>query len=139
MVFSQHAITLDPKPEGMHLIGDEIIRKVPEIKNIKVGLAHVFIKHSSAGLTLNENADPAVRTDAMYFLNKMFPPDVHFEHVEEGPVDMPSHLKAMFVGTSVSVPITNGRFNVGTWQDIYLAEFREGTQSRKVVVTVQGE
>lgn len=114
-----------------HLIEDEL-RKLP-----KQGVLHIFIKHSSAGLTINENADPTVRVDFESFLNELIPENHPlYRHVMEGSDDMPAHLKASLLGTSVSVPITNGRLNLGTWQGIYLCEFRNHGGSRKLVLSL---
>ena len=111
-----------------------------EIKNIKTGILHVFIQHTSASLTINENADPAVRTDMESHFNVLVPEDApYYEHTLEGPDDMTSHIKAAILGSSVSVPITNGRLNLGTWQGIYLCEHRNHGGRRKLVVTASGE
>ena len=135
----QKSITLSPKPRGFHLITDEILNSIPELNNIKNGVAHIFIQHTSAGLTINENADPSVRRDFESHFNRMVPEDTSlFEHTLEGPDDMTSHIKSSILGHSVSVPVTNGRFNLGTWQGIYLCEHRNRGGSRKLVVTVIG-
>lgn len=133
----QKSITLSPKSRGFHLITDEIIQKVPELENIKAGVAHIFIQHTSAGLTINENADPSVRRDFESHFNRMVPEDTSlFEHTLEGPDDMTSHIKSSILGHSVSVPVTNGKFNLGTWQGIYLCEHRNRGGARKLVVTI---
>ena len=133
----QKSITLSPKPRGFHLITDEIQQEIPELKEIKAGVAHIFIQHTSAGLTINENADPSVRRDFESHFNRMVPEDTSlFEHTLEGPDDMTSHIKSSILGHSVSVPVTNGRFNLGTWQGIYLCEHRNRGGARKLVVTV---
>jgi len=133
----QKSITLSPKPRGFHLITDEILQEIPELKEIKAGVAHIFIQHTSAGLTINENADPSVRRDFESHFNRMVPEDTSlFEHTLEGPDDMTSHIKSSILGHSVSVPVTNGRFNLGTWQGIYLCEHRNRGGARKLVVTV---
>jgi len=135
----QKSITLSPKPRGFHLITDEILQEIPELKEIKAGVAHIFIQHTSAGLTINENADPSVRRDFESHFNRMVPEDTSlFEHTLEGPDDMTSHIKSSILGHSVSVPVTNGRFNLGTWQGIYLCEHRNRGGARKLVVTVLG-
>ena len=135
----QKTVTLSPKPRGFHLITDEIQQEIPELKEIKAGVAHIFIQHTSAGLTINENADPSVRRDFESHFNRMVPEDTSlFEHTLEGPDDMTSHIKSSILGHSVSVPVTNGRFNLGTWQGIYLCEHRNRGGSRKLVVTVIG-
>jgi len=133
----QKTVTLSPKPRGFHLITDEIQQEIPELKEIKAGVAHIFIQHTSAGLTINENADPSVRRDFESHFNRMVPEDTSlFEHTLEGPDDMTSHIKSSILGHSVSVPVTNGRFNLGTWQGIYLCEHRNRGGARKLVVTV---
>ena len=135
----QKSITLSPKPRGFHLITDEILQEIPELKEIKAGVAHIFIQHTSASLTINENADPSVRRDFESHFNRMVPEDTSlFEHTLEGPDDMTSHIKSSILGHSVSVPVTNGRFNLGTWQGIYLCEHRNRGGARKLVVTVLG-
>lgn len=135
----QKEISLKPKPRGFHLITDEILNQVPELRDINVGIAHIFIKHTSAGLTINENADPAVRRDFARHFNRMVPEDTSlFEHTQEGPDDMTSHIKSSLLGQSISVPVTNGTFNLGTWQGIYLCEHRNHGGSRKICVTILG-
>lgn len=130
----QHEITLKPKERGFHLVTDEILNQIELPEN---GLLQVFIKHTSAGLTINENADPTVRHDFKQFFNDLVPEDYpKFEHTMEGPDDMPAHIKSSLVGSSVSIPITSHQLNLGTWQGIYLCEFRNRGGSRKVVVTV---
>jgi secondary thiamine-phosphate synthase enzyme len=132
---TQIEITLPPFRRGYHLIThliEDQLRKLPE-----KGVLHIFIKHSSAGLTINENADPSVRVDFESFLNELIPENHPlYRHTMEGSDDMPAHLKASLLGTSVSVPITNGRLNLGTWQGIYLCEFRNHGGSRKLVLSL---
>jgi secondary thiamine-phosphate synthase enzyme len=136
----QKEIKLSPKSRGYHIVTDEILREVPEIKDIKKGLAHIFIQHTSAALTLNENADPTVRSDFETHFNRAVPEDTSlYEHTLEGTDDMTSHIKSSLLGSSVTVPITNGSFNLGTWQGIYLCEHRNNGGSRKLVVTLNGE
>jgi len=140
MVSIQKHITLPAKPRGFHLITDEIISHLPELSDISTGIAHVFIQHTSAGLTINENADPSVRRDFETHFNRMVPEDSSmFEHTLEGSDDMTSHIKSSILGHSVSVPVTNGKFNLGTWQGIYLCEHRNRGGKRHLVVTVIGE
>lgn len=140
MEIIQKQITLKPKSRGFHLVTNEILDQIPELKEIKTGVAHIFIQHTSAGLTLNENADPSVRRDFESHFNRMVPEDTSlFEHTLEGPDDMTSHIKSSLLGHSVSVPVTNGRFNLGTWQGIYLCEHRNRGGSRKVIITVIGK
>jgi secondary thiamine-phosphate synthase enzyme len=139
-MFLQKEIVLKPKPRGFHLISSEVLQSIPELHSIKVGIAHIFIKHTSASLTINENADPTVRNDMERYFNTIVPESAnYFEHVYEGTDDMTSHIKSSILGASVSVPITNGDFNLGTWQGIYLCEHRNRGGSRRVVVTLMGE
>lgn len=136
----QKEITITSKPRGFHLITNEILNKVPEINEFKIGIAHIFIKHTSASLTINENADPTVRSDMEKFFNKSVPEDAdYFEHTLEGSDDMTSHIKSTIIGNSIIVPIKNGEFNLGTWQGIYLCEHRNFSRGRKLVVTIMGE
>ncbi|KAF0153578.1 MAG: hypothetical protein FD143_110 [Ignavibacteria bacterium] len=139
MVF-QKEITVKQKPRGFHLITNEILLQLTELKNISAGIANIFIKHTSASLTINENADPSVREDMEIYFNRAVPEsDARFyEHTLEGTDDMTSHIKASILGASVTIPITNGKFNLGTWQGIYLCEHRNYGGSRKIVVTVTG-
>jgi secondary thiamine-phosphate synthase enzyme len=133
----QKQITLSPKPRGFHLITDEILDQIPELRNVKTGIAHIFIRHTSAGLTINENADPSVRRDFETHFNRMVPEDTSlFEHTLEGSDDMTSHIKSSILGHSVTVPVTNGKFNLGTWQGIYLCEHRNIGGERRLLVTI---
>ncbi|PWN07373.1 secondary thiamine-phosphate synthase enzyme YjbQ [Rhodohalobacter mucosus] len=135
----QKEISLKSRPRGFHLITEEILDHLPEIREIQHGVAHIFIQHTSAGLTINENADPSVRRDFETHFNRMVPEDTSlFEHTLEGPDDMTSHLKSSILGHSVTVPVTNGRFNLGTWQGIYLCEHRNRGGSRRIVITLMG-
>jgi secondary thiamine-phosphate synthase enzyme len=137
MATLQKEITLSAKPRGFHLITDEVLQKIPEIGQADQGILHLFIKHTSAGLTINENADPSVRRDFETHFNRMVPEDMSlFEHTLEGPDDMTSHIKSSILGHSVTIPITNGRPNLGTWQGIYLCEHRNRGGSRKIVLTL---
>lgn len=139
-MWHQKNITLSPKSRGYHLITDEILNQIPKIKNINTGIAHIFIQHTSASLTINENADPSVRRDFASHFKRMVPEDTSlYEHTLEGPDDMTSHIKSSLLGHSVSIPITNGKLNVGTWQGIYLCEHRNSGGPRKLVVTLHGE
>jgi secondary thiamine-phosphate synthase enzyme len=136
----QKEITLSPKSRGFHLVTSEITSKLEKLSEINTGIAHIFIKHTSAGLTINENADPSVRRDFETHFNRMVPEDMSmFEHTLEGADDMTSHLKSSILGHSVTIPISNGRLNLGTWQGIYLCEHRNRGGSRKLVVTLHGE
>ena len=139
MSWTQKTITVAGKRRGFHLITREIESQIPELSNYKVGIAHIFIQHSSASLTLNENADPTVRQDFESHFNVLVPENApYYRHTYEGPDDMPAHIKASLLGSSVSVPITNGRFNLGTWQGIYLCEHRDYPHTRRLVVTLYG-
>ncbi|PWC15757.1 hypothetical protein B4923_01180 [Brenneria roseae subsp. americana] len=136
----QHEIRLKPKTRGFHLITDEVLAQVKTLRQINVGLMHVFIKHTSAALTINENADPTVRQDFENFFNHLVPEDEpYYRHVYEGSDDMPAHLKGSLLGNNLTIPISNGRLNLGTWQGIYLCEHRNHGDSRTLIITIQGE
>ena len=136
----QKEIRLQQKKRGFNLITNEILNQVSEIRKISIGLMHVFIQHTSASLTLNENADPDVRIDLESHFNKIAPENaLHYVHTSEGADDMPAHIKASLLGSSVTIPITNGRLNLGIWQGIYLCEHRNYGGARSVVVTINGE
>ena len=133
-------IQLDPLPRGLHLITDAVLAAVPEAAELSAGLLHAQILHTSAGLTLNENADPSVGVDLASWLDQIAPENARYwTHVLEGPDDMPAHAKAALVGSSVTVPIANGRPVLGTWQGIHLAEFRDHAGPRRVCLTLAGE
>ncbi len=135
----QKSITLSPYRRGYHLITSEIIGHFPEMKHIDHGVLHIFIQHTSASLTINENADPTVRLDFEEHFNKMVPENApYYKHTLEGDDDMPAHMKASILGSNITVPITNGRLNLGTWQGIYLCEHRNYGGSRSLVLTAQG-
>jgi len=137
---AQHTIRLKPKSRGFHLVTDEIISQISELMDFKTGLAHVFIKHTSASLTINENADPTVRADFETFFNRTVVEDTAlYKHTYEGADDMTSHIKSSLLGSSVSIPVTNGRLNLGTWQGIYLCEHRNHGGSRSITVTIIGQ
>ena len=139
-MWMQKEIILSPKSRGFHLITREIVQQLPELHDFRIGLAHIFIQHTSASLALNENADPTVRRDMEAHFNRMVPEDMpYYVHTYEGPDDMPAHIKAALLGSSVTVPVTNGRFNLGTWQGIYLCEHRNRGGRRRLVVTIQGD
>lgn len=140
-MFIQREIRLKSRSRGFHLITGEILNQLHELKQIKNGIAHIFIKHTSASLSINENADPSVRADMETYFNRAVPEKdaVHYEHTLEGTDDMTSHIKATIIGSSVTVPISNGRFNLGTWQGIYLCEHRNYGGARDIVVTIFGE
>ncbi len=136
----QKEINLGNYGRGFHLVTEEIEEAIPELRKIKVGMANIFIKHTSASLSLNENADPDVRVDLESHFNKLAPENAsHYTHTYEGSDDMPAHIKSTIIGASLSIPVSNGRFNLGTWQGIYLCEHRNRPGSRKVVVTINGE
>ena len=137
----QRQLTLKPYRRGFHLIMDDIEQAISaELRSLKVGILHVFIQHTSASLTINENADPTVRQDFESFFNHAVPEnEPYYRHTYEGSDDMPAHLKSSILGTSLSVPITAGRLNLGTWQGIYVCEHRNHGGSRTLVLTLQGE
>lgn len=140
MKIVQKEIMLPSFPRGFHLITKYIERELPEIQSVEVGILQVFIKHTSAGLTLNENADPDVRGDFERHFNVMVPENApYYEHTMEGSDDMPAHIKSSLVGSTISVPVSSGRLNVGIWQGIYLCEFRNHGGARKLVLTLMGE
>jgi secondary thiamine-phosphate synthase enzyme len=139
MEFFQKEITLKPYPRGFHLITREVLAQFPELKKIRQGVLQVFIQHTSASLTVNENADPTVRVDFESHFNKMVPENApYYRHTMEGPDDMPAHIKASLLGASVQLPVTNGRLNTGTWQGIYLCEHRNYGGSRHLVLNAWG-
>ena len=135
----QKTITLSPKSRGFHIITNDVLENIPELKDLKTGILHLFIKHTSASLTINENADPTVRTDFESHFNMLAPENQsYYQHTFEGSDDMPAHLKASLLGSSVSIPITDGKLNLGTWQGIYLCEHRNRGPDRKLIITIQG-
>jgi secondary thiamine-phosphate synthase enzyme len=135
----QSEIRLPAYPRGFHLITAHVEKAMKEIREIKTGQLHVFIKHTSASLTINENADPTVRGDFERHFNVMVPENAsYYKHNAEGPDDMPAHIKASLMGSSVTVPITNGELNLGTWQGIYLCEHRDHGGQREIVITAFG-
>ncbi len=139
-MWKQKQITLPNYTRGFHIITDEIVNEIPELKDIKIGTVQVFIKHTSASLTINEDADPTVRADFEAHFNQMVPENApYYKHTIEGPDDMPAHLKSSILGSSVNIPITNGKLNMGTWQGIYLCEHRNHGGQRKLIVTIQGK
>lgn len=139
-MYYQTEITLKPRSRGFHIITREIESAIPELSKIKIGIANIFIKHTSASLTINENVSPEVKTDMQNYFNKLVPDDLpYFEHTLEGPDDMSAHIKSSMLGYSLTIPITNGRLNLGTWQGIYLCEHRNYSGARRIVVTVMGE
>lgn len=140
MKIYQQALQLQAKTRGFHIITSEIVYAMPQLTQIKTGMLQVFIQHTSASLTINENADPTVRRDFETFFNQNVPEDnPAFLHNDEGPDDMPAHLKAAMLGSSVMVPIRNGRLALGTWQGVYLCEHRNYGGKRSIVITAWGE
>ncbi len=136
----QKEISLRPRPRGFHLVTDEVLRELPELRGFKVGMMNVFILHTSASLTLNENADPTVRQDFESWFNRAVREDEpYYQHQDEGSDDLPAHIKSSLLGASLNIPITDGRPKLGTWQGIYLCEHRNHGGSRRIMVTVQGE
>ncbi len=139
MKYYQKEFRLPPFHRGFHLITELISTHVPEIRNIQKGMIHVFIKHTSASLTINENADPTVRDDFESHINVMVPENaLYYIHTYEGPDDMPAHIKASLLGSSVQIPITDGKLNLGIWQGIYLCEHRNHASGRNLVITASG-
>ena len=140
MKIFQKAIALQHKKRGFHLITSEITRAIGTASGIQQGICHVFIKHTSASLTINENADPTVRKDFEMFFNKTVKEhDLDYVHDTEGADDMPAHLKASLLGSSVTIPFTDGKLSLGTWQGIYLCEHRNHGEAREIVITIWGE
>ena len=140
MKIYQRAITVREVPRGFHLITAEIIHALPELKNIRTGICQVFIQHTSASLTINEDADPTVRKDFATFFNKAVPEnDPDYIHDAEGADDMPAHLKSSLLGCSVTIPVSNGELALGTWQGVYLCEHRNRGGQRRLVLTAWGE
>jgi secondary thiamine-phosphate synthase enzyme len=139
-MWQQTLITLRARPRGFHLVTDEIIAGLRELRECRIGLLHVWLQHTSASLTVNENADPAVRRDFERFFNRLVPQGRDgYEHDDEGPDDLPAHFKASLLGCQLTLPVTNGRLALGTWQGIYLGEHRDAGGPRKILVTLQGE
>jgi secondary thiamine-phosphate synthase enzyme len=140
MVWLQKHVTLAARPRGCHLVTSDVVAALgADLRGVSIGIAHVHILHTSASLTLNENADPSVRTDMETVLNRLVPQSEVYVHDDEGPDDMPAHAKASLMGASVTIPVTDGRFALGTWQGIYLCEHRDYGGPRRLVVTVHGE
>jgi len=140
VIWVQRPVRLEPRPRGFHLVTDEVVDAVPELERIGVGMANVFIRHTSASLTLNENASPAVRRDFRSWFDRAVPEDApYWTHTLEGADDMPAHVKSSLLGPSVTVPMSDGRLALGTWQGIYLCEHRDSGGSREVIVTAWGD
>jgi secondary thiamine-phosphate synthase enzyme len=139
-VWIQRDITLRPRPRGFHLVTAEVVEGVPELAEVDIGLLHLFIRHTSAGLTLNENASPDVRRDFASWFDRAVPEDApYWTHTQEGPDDMPAHIKASLLGPSLSLPVRDGRPALGTWQGIYLCELRDHGGARTLTATLQGQ
>lgn len=139
-MFHQKEIKLKARSRGFHIITGELESQLPELREVKVGLANFFIQHTSASLTINENVSPDVRSDMESHFNKMVPENApYYDHTLEGSDDMPAHIKSSLLGPSLTVPITKGHLNLGTWQGIYLCEHRNHGGSRRIVVTIYGE
>ena len=140
MIWIQKEIILPSHPRGYHIITHYIQNELSELKKIRIGIAYIFIKHTSASITVNENVDSTVRKDFESHMNVMVPENAsYYEHTMEGADDMPAHLKSSILGSSVIIPVTNGEFNLGTWQGIYLCEHRDHSSSRRLVITINGE
>lgn len=136
----QRNLTLSPYPRGFHLITREVIKAMPELAQIRTGLLHVFIQHTSASLSINENADPGVRGDFERFFHQCVPENADWcQHLDEGPDDMPAHIKSSLMGASVMVPVQGGHLALGTWQGIYLGEHRNHGGARRLILTLQGQ
>ncbi len=136
----QKELRLPPKVRGFHLITEEIIRELPELKNFSIGMINLFILHTSASITINENADPAVRQDFESYFNRAVKEDEpYYRHSDEGSDDLPAHIKSSLLGASLNIPVSNGRLRLGTWQGIYLCEHRNNAGGRRVVATLHGE
>lgn len=139
MKLIQKDITLRSYPRGFHLVTNEVLSHLDELSDISIGMLHVFIRHTSASLTVNENADPTVRTDFETFFNRTVPEDTSlYEHTLEGTDDMTSHIKSSLLGSSVTIPVKDGSLHTGTWQGIYLCEHRNNGGSRKLTLTLWG-
>ncbi|MCF2910316.1 MULTISPECIES: secondary thiamine-phosphate synthase enzyme YjbQ [Pseudoalteromonas] len=140
MSWHQTHITLRPRQRGFHLIDDEVLTQLPQLSYYKVGLLHLFIQHTSASLTLNENADPTVRMDMESHFNHFVPErQSYYRHDYEGDDDMPAHIKSSTLGCEVTIPVSQGRLQLGTWQGIYLGEHRDHAGSRSIVATLHGQ
>ncbi len=147
-MWQQREFSLQSRPRGFHLVTDEVLGKLPELRSYRLGLLHLWLLHTSASLTINENADPAVRRDFERFFNRLVPQDANdfadrgaggYEHNDEGPDDLPAHFKASLLGCQLTIPIRDGQLATGTWQGIYLGEHRDHGGSRRVLATLQGE
>lgn len=135
----QQTLTLKSRPRGFHLITDEIVSQLPALSQVQTGLLHLLLQHTSASLTLNENCDPSVHRDMERYFQTAVPDNGHYEHDDEGPDDMPAHIKSSTLGVSLILPVKQGRLLLGTWQGIWLGEHRNHGGSRRIVATLQGE
>ena len=136
----QREINLAPKCRGFHLVTNDVVQELPEVRQVKIGLLHIFMQHTSASLAINENADPDVRVDMESYFNQAMPEnEPYFRHVLEGSDDMPAHLKAVVLGERLTIPISEGQLALGLWQGIYLCEHRNYAGSRKIIITLSGE
>ncbi|MDO6685611.1 MULTISPECIES: secondary thiamine-phosphate synthase enzyme YjbQ [unclassified Agarivorans] len=136
----QRLVRLKARPRGFHLITEELILQLPELQDFKVGLCHLLLQHTSASLSLNENADPTVRADLEAHLNKMIPENApYFQHTYEGADDMPAHIKSSLLGSQITLPVNRGEFALGIWQGIYLGEHRNDGGNRQLIATISGE
>ncbi len=139
-MWRQRYITLRPRPRGFHLVTRDVLAELPELTSVSVGLLHLLIQHTSASLTLNENASPDVRRDFESWADRAVPEDAaYWTHTQEGPDDMPAHIKASLMGPSLTLPVRAGRLALGTWQGIYLCEHRDHGGARRIVATLQGD
>ena len=139
-MWQQRTIRLTPKSRGYHLITDEVIDSLPQLRDYQVGQLHLFIQHTSASLTINENADPTVRSDFEAHINHMVPENApYYRHTYEGPDDMPAHLKTSLLGCDLTIPVGKGKLLLGTWQGIYLGEHRNHAGSRTLIATLNGQ
>jgi secondary thiamine-phosphate synthase enzyme len=138
MTWYQEHLELSPARRGYHLITSQVVEAIPDISRIRIGQLTVFIQHTSASLTINENADPDVQVDMESLINQIVPEDFPYVHTLEGPDDMPAHMKASLMGASVTVPVQNGKLALGTWQGIYLCEHRDQGGRRRLILTLQG-
>ncbi|WP_421341851.1 secondary thiamine-phosphate synthase enzyme YjbQ [Aeromonas veronii] len=139
-MWQQCLLTLKPRSRGFHLVTDELVAKLPMLADYRIGMAHLLLQHTSASLTLNENCDPSVRSDMEAHLHRLAPEDApYYRHTDEGPDDMPAHIKSSLLGVSLQLPVRDGQLALGTWQGIWLGEHRIDGGARKVLVTLQGE
>ena len=140
MSWEQDEIYLQSNERGFCLVTNQVLSQLPHLSDYSIGILHLFIKHTSASLTINENADPTVRIDLESHFNVLVPENTsYYRHTLEGPDDMPAHIKSIIIGSSISIPISNGNLNFGTWQGIYLCEHRDNPSRRRVVATINGE